>query len=214
MPTTYNGLVDAILAFAERADDTSLIAQVPNIISRAEDRLARDLKILGIVRYVTSAMVAGTSVYQKPTDWRETARFNFGTNVGTATTFVSRQTILVTTLDNCRDFWPDPSSTGTPVYYADYGFNNWLIAPTPDAAYPYEVGYYFRPATLTLTNQTNWYTDYAPDLILYACMEETSLFLKLQDWAGIWGGKYKEVATSLKGEDISRLSDDQSAMPT
>jgi hypothetical protein len=213
MPTTYTGLYDAILQFAERVGDTSLEDQIPNIISRAEDRMARDLKILGVTRYVTGTMVAGTSVYQKPADWRETARFNFGTNVGTATTFVTRATLLSARLDYCRDLWPDPSSTGTPQRYADYDFTHWLIAPTPAENYPFEVGYYFRPATLTVSNQTNWYTDYAPDMILYCCLEETALFLQNMEWAGTWAGKYKEAAGAVKGEDIARVSDDQAAMP-
>lgn len=206
MPTTFTQLSADILTYTERPDDTVLIAAIPGIVSRAQDRLARDLKVLGITTFVIGAFAVGTSVYQNPTGWRETARFNWGSGTNNAT----RNTLLPRTLDYLRDFWPDPTQTGTPLYYAEYDWNHILVAPTPDAASPFEWSYFFRSDDLTAENQTNWYTQYAADMLLYACLLGTAPFIKNAEALGIWQAEYDRIKDAMKVEDTARLADEQS----
>ena len=51
----------------------------------------------------------------------------------------ARQPVLLRKYEYLREYWPSPTATGTPVFYADYDYTNWLIAPTPDVAYAFEV---------------------------------------------------------------------------
>lgn len=206
MATTFTQLSSDILLYTERPTDTVLIAAIPGIVSRAQDRLTRDLKILGITAYVTGNFQAGVSVVTKPTGWRENARFNWGSGTGSAT----RNIIFERTVDYLRDFWPDPTQTAPPVYYADYDFNHFLIAPTPDGNYPFELGYYFRADDLTTQNQTNWYTQNAADMLLYASLLGTAPFIKNTASVAMWQAEYDRIGQAMKSEDIARVADEQS----
>lgn len=205
MPTTYDQLVQDILTYTERPDDTVLIANIPGIVSRAQDRLVRDLKILGITLYVTGNFQNGVAVYRKPTGWRETARFNWGSDGGD-----TRNTLNERTLDYLRDFWPNPTDTGTPLYYADYDWSHILVAPTPDGDYPFEWAFFNRPDDLTAENQTNWYTQYAADMLLYASLLGTAPFIKNPEAIAIWQAEYDRIGQAMKVEDIARIADEQS----
>ena len=41
------------------------------------------------------------------------------------------------------------AATGTPKYYGVYDYQNFLLSPTPNAAYSAELHYYYRPTSLT-----------------------------------------------------------------
>jgi len=112
-----------------------------------------------------------------------------------------------------RSYWPDDTQTnfsiygayGPPKFYADYNYSNLIVAPTPDQAYPAELMYYEEPALLSASNQSNWFTQYAPRLLLYACMIEMLIFLK-KDYSQIQP-LYDREAGVLNGEDTDRILD-------
>jgi len=112
-----------------------------------------------------------------------------------------------------RQYWPDEGATQTSVYgtpgpfkfYADYDYQHWVVAPTPDGAYPAEVIYYEEPPLLSLSNQSNWLTQYASRLLLYACMIEALLFLKKD--TGSVQPMYDREAAMLNGEDTDKILD-------
>jgi hypothetical protein len=106
-----------------------------------------------------------------------------------------------------RQYWPNPTPTDTPRFYADYDYSHWLISPTPDAAYPFEVLYYELPPLLDDSNQTNWFTEYAPNVLLYASLLEATPFLKNDDRIPVWEGFYNRSIAALNGEDIRQISD-------
>lgn len=101
----------------------------------------------------------------------------------------------------------DSAQTGAPAYYADYDYNHWLIVPTPDVAYPYEVLFYQLPVLLDEENQTNWLTEEAPQLLLYAVLLEATPFLKNDDRIPVWQQMYDRAASMLNGEDLAKILD-------
>jgi len=204
---TYNSLLNDLRVYLERgatlATDPTVYLQLPSIIGLAERRLARELKIQGTVNVVTSAMVAGQAAYAKPDRWRETVSMFIGTGTGNNV----RKEVFPRSYEYMRSYWPDPTVTGEPRFYADYDYSNWLISPTPSSAYPYEILYYELPALLDDTNQTNWFTEYAPNALLYACLMEAAPFLKNEEIIPIWEGYYNRAVAALNGEDIRQVVD-------
>jgi hypothetical protein len=95
-----------------------------------------------------------------------------------------------------------------PKFYADYDYDHWLVAPTPDIAYPFEVLYYERINPLSSENQTNWITQNAPNLMLYGTLLQAMPFLK-NDARQIFQQKYSEALAALKAEDVTRVGDRQ-----
>lgn len=209
MPTamTFNSLLNDLRTYLERgatlATDPTVYEQLPQLVNMAERRLARELKIQGTVNVVNSVMVPGDSVYAKPDRWRETVSMFIGTGAGNNT----RAEIFPRAYEYIRQYWPDPTQTGTPRFYADYDYQHWLIAPTPTSALPFEILYYELPPLLDDSNQTNWFTEYAPNVLLYASLLEATPFLKNDDRIPVWEGFYNRAIAALNGEDIRQISD-------
>ena len=81
------------------------------------------------------------------------------------------------------------------------------LAPTPDDDYTFELVYFDRPEPLSDENQTNWYTQYAPDLLLYACLLEAQPFLKLDARTAQFQSLYDRALKMLANESMRRMSD-------
>ena len=213
MPTamTFASLKQDIERYLERgstlASDPVVFEQIPRLINLAERRVARELKVQGFINTVTTTLTVGQSVYAKPDRWRDTVSMNIGTGTGNA----SRKTIFTRDYEYLRAYWPDESQTDEPVFYADYDYDHWLLAPTPDAEYPMEVLYYELPALLDDANQTNWLTEYAPQLLLYGSLLEATPFLKNDERINTWQSMYDRAAAMLNGEDLAKILDRSAA---
>lgn len=118
-----------------------------------------------------------------------------------------RNFLLPRPYEYMRQYWPDDTLTGAPRFYSDYDYNHWLILPTPDAAYPYQVLYWELPQLLDDTTTTNWLTTYAPNLLLYASLVEMAPFLKEDTRLQMWESMYQTHKAALTGEDLRQIAD-------
>lgn len=204
---TFETLKEDVRRYLERgatlASDAVVYEQIPRLINLAERRIARELKIQGFINVVTDTLTVGTSVYPKPDRWRDTVSINIGTGTGNA----QRTPVFARSYEYLRSYWPDESQRATPLFYADYNYQNWLIAPTPDAAYPIEILYYELPPLLDDATQTNWLTEYAPQVLLYATLVEATPFLKNDERIPVWQNMYDRAAAMLNGEDLGKILD-------
>ena len=203
---TFDSLQDDLRAYLERGTsvDPTVFDQLPSLINLAERELANRLKLLGFVRVVTSSMGVGQSVYAKPDRWRETISINFG--VGTDQV---RTPLFTRSYEYLRRYWPDEDQTEQPKFYADYDYENWLFAPTPDEAYPFEVNYWELPALLDAANQTNWTTDFAPNALLHGSLLQATPFLRNDDRIAVWEKIYEKDVAILEAQDVKRIVDRQ-----
>lgn len=118
-----------------------------------------------------------------------------------------RNPLLPRSYEYIRSYWPNDSKTDVPQFYADYNYQNIVIAPTPDRAYPFEWVFWQLPQLLDDSVQTNWITQYAPNLLLYASLLEMAPFLKDDDRIQTWQGMYDRAAQALSGEDLRKIMD-------
>jgi len=197
---TYNSLILDIQQYLER-NDSAVTNQIPEFIMLAEFEIAQQIKTLGQLQVVESTMVTGNPVIPKPARWRKTVSMNL-------TTGGQIQPIFLRKYEYLRQYAPSSTTTGTPLYYADYNYDNWIVAPTPDTNYTFEVLYYERLAPLSNDNQTNWLTQNAPNAMLYGTLLQAILFVK-NDQRQIFEQKYQEAMQSLKQEDQLRIADRQ-----
>jgi hypothetical protein len=202
--TTFTTLQQDIRRYLERgftlASDAIVYEQIPRLINLAERRIARELKVEGLINVVTSTMQVGLAVYPKPDRWRTTVSFNYGIDNQYTQLFPR-------SYEYVRSYWPNRSETGQPLFYADYDYNNWIVSPTPDQAYPFEVLVYQLLPLLDDSNQTNWLTEYAPQVLLYASLLEATPFLKNDERIAVWQSMYDRSAQALNGEDLSKILD-------
>ncbi len=198
---TYDSLVEDIQSYLERSDAATL-AKIPQFIMLAEQIIASEIKFLGNLVVVTSNMVQGEATIAKPARWRKTVSLN-------VTVASKRQPVLLRTYEYLREYWPNPSSTDVPLYFCDYDYEHWLVAPTPASAYSYEVLYYERNQPLDSSNQSNWFTQYAPQALLYGSLLQAMPFLKNDERIPMWQGQYDKIIAVLQNENVIRVADRQ-----
>lgn len=198
---TYDSLVADISSYLERTD-TATLEKIPTFIMLAEQQIALEIKFLGNLTVQESAMITGTPIIDKPARWRKTVSMN-------VVVAGSRQPVLLRKLEYLREYWPNATQTETPIYYADYDYTHWLVAPTPNADYSFEVLYYERVQPLDSTNQTNWFTIYAPQALLYGTLLQAMPFIKNDERIPMWKAQYDLVINTLKSEDATRIADRQ-----
>ena len=201
---TYDSLVDDISTYLERTDDATL-EKIPTFIMLAEQIIATDLKFLGNIAVAESTMVQNDPVIQKPARWRKTVSMN-------VTVGGQKFPIFLRKYEYLREYWPDATQSEVPKFYCDYDYDHWLVAPTPAEDYAYEVLYYQRVQPLDSSNQTNWFTQNAPQALLYGTLLQAMPFLKNDERIPMWQAQYTQVIEVLKLEDISRVGDRQTVV--
>jgi hypothetical protein len=199
---TYDSLVQDIQQYLER-NDAATVSKIPLFIMLCEQKLASDIKFLGNLIVNTSTLVQGNPVIDKPARWRKTVSMNI-------TVAGQRKPVLLRKYEYLRNYWPDATAQEEPKFYCDYDYTHWLVAPTPDAAYTFEVLYYERVQPLDSSNQSNWFTQYAPQAMLYGSLLQAMPFLKNDARIAVWKQEYAEIVQALKGEDVTRIGDRQS----
>jgi len=198
---TFDNLCTDVANYLERTD-TVTVNQIPSFIMLAEQVLAAELKFLGNLNTQTSTMVLNSSTIAKPARWRKTVSMNI-------TVAGVRYPILLRKYEFLRNYWPDNTQTDVPKYYADYDYDHWLIAPTPNAAYTFDILYYERIQPLDSTTQTNWWTINAPQALLYGTLLQAMAWVKNDDRIPMWKSQYEAIVAYLKSEDQARLADRQ-----
>lgn len=128
-----------------------------------------------------------------------------------AQTVQARFPVLPRAYEYLRGYWPDSSLTGDPLYYADYDYFHFLVAPVPRFPYPCELNYYELPVLLDDGHQTNWLTDLAPALLLHKCLVNLAPFLKNAEATATWQAAYATSAQAVTGQDLAKIQDRTSA---
>ncbi len=196
---TYDSLTAVIPQYLER-NDTATLNNIPTAITLAEFKIAQQIKTLGQLEVADTTLQANTAIVAKPARWRKTVSMTIVVNG-------EKQPVLLRKLEYLNQYAQSVSTPGVPVYYADYDYEHWIVAPTPDQNYAMEALVYTRLAPLSSDNQTNWLTQYAPNALLYGTLLEMTLFVKSDNRAPLWKSMYDEAMQALKAEDALRVAD-------
>jgi hypothetical protein len=200
---TYSSLISSLEAYLQR-NDPLIVANIPQFIALAQVRIPRELKILGFRQEVTGSFSGDTlttGIMPKPEDWRKTISFYVGTGANNNI----HTPVLERDYDYIRTVYPDPTQTGTPRFFADADYEHWLVQPTPQTGFPYKIPYYAILTQLDDTTQTNWLTENAPDLLLYACLMEAIPFVKVDERIPVWQGMYQAAKNALQLQEREGL---------
>jgi hypothetical protein len=191
---TYDNLVLDVQQYMER-DDSDFVAMIPTLIGLAESAIAAELKTLLQLVVVETTLTATDPVLIKPTRWRKTISMK-----------INGSPVVMRSQDYIAQYNSE-SDPGQPKYYAEYDYNNWNFAPSPDDDYPVEIIYYSLVQPLDSTNQTNLFTQIAPQATLFGTLLQAQGYLKALDKLPVWKGYYAECIAALKKEDNSRRID-------
>ena len=196
---TYDSLTSTVLQYLERSD-AAVVEAIPTFITMCEFEIAQNIKTLGQMEVVDSNMNIGNPVIAKPARWRKTTSMTLSVSG-------QKQPMLVRKLEYLNTYAQDVTATGVPLYYADYDYDHWFVAPTPNAAYAFEALCYTRLEPISSSNQTNWLTINAPNAMLFGTLKQTAPFLKNDARLAVWKSMFDEALAALKTEDTLRVAD-------
>ena len=132
MSFTYSTLKKALKDYTQN-DEVSFVSNLPTFIRLAEERI---LKAVQLNFFEKNKFLAC------PTDF-------LASNSLSLTNNSNSEFLQFKELEFVQSYNPNPSTTGTPKYYAQFDVDNFILAPTPDSNYALELSYYYRPASLT-----------------------------------------------------------------
>jgi hypothetical protein len=191
---TYDNLVLDVQQYMER-NDADFVAIIPTLIGLAESAIAAELKTLLQLVVVETTLLASNPVLIKPTRWRKTISMK-----------INGAPVVMRSQDYIAQYNSE-STLGQPKFYAEYDYNNWNFAPSPDVNYPVEIIYYSLVQPLDSTNQTNLFTQIAPQAMLFGTLLQAQGYLKALDKLPVWKSYYTDCLSALKKEDNSRRID-------
>ena len=200
---TYNGLITAIQQWTNR-NDTLFISNIPLFIALSEQQFFIDCSTLGNQFYVTTTFTANNESLPKPVNWGETLTISY---IGADGNIVVLKRV---SYEMIRGFAPanNISPNGIkPRYYSDYGYDYFIISPTPVEAFPVEIAYFGKIQVLSSVNQTNWITENAFDALFWACLEKAYRFIDNVADADAYLNKYNDRIQAIKTYNTGRKSD-------
>ena len=190
MAFTYATLTTAIEDYLQSTDAT-LVSNIPVIVKQVEDRISKAVILPANRKSSSPTVTASNSSITLPSDFL--APFSFQVILAGVYTTVD---IVDTSL--MREAYPNPTTTGTPRYYAMSSDSTLIVAPTPTTGLTSSLSYFYKPESI-VTASTSWLGTNAENCLLYGCLSEAYTFLKGEpDLMKLYEEKFVAALADLK----------------
>lgn len=192
MSFTYATLKSTVQDYCETSE-TTFVNDLPTFIKEAEERILKNVELPVFRKNVTGTATASNTYLSTPTDFL--APYSLAVSSSGSYSY-----LLFKHVSFIRDYTPNPTTTGLPKYYALFDDTTFLLGPTPDSNYTFELHYKYRPASLTAGAEsgTTWLSDNAPDALLYGTLTEAATFLKAPEEIGNYQQRFDMALAALK----------------
>ena len=191
MAWTFTTLKSSIQDYLETTEST-FVSELPNIITRAEERILKSVQLPNFRKNVTGECTSGNQYLQTPSDFL--ALYSIALDNS------GYEYLLNKDVNFIREAYPVSTVTGVPKYYALFNDQTFIMAPTPNAAFTFELHYFYKPISITQSSDgTSWLGDNAENALLYGCLVEGYTFLKGDaDLMAQYQSKYQESLDKLE----------------
>ena len=192
MAFTFTTLKTAIQDYTDNTE-TTFTNQLDRFILNSEERILKECQLDVFRRNATGSAALDTKFLTKPSDFL--APFSLSVVKDSSNEF-----LLYKQVTFLQDYTPNPVTTGTPEYYADWDDEAFLLAPTPDDSYTMELHYFYRPASITtVSSGTTWLGDNAELALLYGALVEAYTFMKGEaELLSLYNNRFLEAIQWLK----------------
>tara|TARA_R100001440_G_scaffold19584_1_gene33049 strand:+ start:1210 stop:1860 length:651 start_codon:yes stop_codon:yes gene_type:complete len=204
MTWTLSTLKTAIQDYSE-TDETSFVNNLANFIETAEERILKSVQLDNFRKNVTGTATTNGQYLGSPSDYLSSFSLAVIDSSSNYNYLKLKHTSFI------RDFTPASSTTGLPKYYAEFDDNTFILAPTPDTNYTFELHYFYRPSSLTSAGDsgTTWLSDNAPNALLYGSLVEAMVYLKNYESLPIYEQRFQEAIGLLKNLGEGKSTQDQ-----
>ena len=192
MAYTFTTLKTAIQDYTQNTEST-FVSQLSRFIINSEERILKECQLDVFRKSSQGSATSGNQYLSKPTDF-------LSQNSLSVINSSSKEFLLYKQVTALQDYTPNPATTGTPKYYADWDNDTFLLAPTPDSNYTMELHYFYRPTSITASSDgTSWLGTNAELALLYGSLVEAYTFMKGEaDILQVYNGRFQEALQWLK----------------
>lgn len=180
----YNNLKTAIKNWL---DDSNLDSFIPDFITLAEAKIYREFRIVPMETALEVTIDGGVAAL--PSDFQELK--NAYVNGSPTSPLEIRPSEWI------YRKYPNRTGDSKPVYIGVEG-SNFVFGPYPDSNYTIKGTYYKKFAALT---DTNWFTDNAFDVLLYASLMQSEGFIGTDERIPLWTAQYEKAKQEVILED-------------
>ena len=193
MSFTLTTLESAIKEYLD-STETTFTNNLSNFIKSTEERILKSVDLPVFRKNVTGTSTSGTPYLGSPSDFLSPFSLAVISSSNYSYLWFKHVTFI-------RDYTPAEATTGLPVYYAVFDDDTFILAPTPDDTYTFELHYKYRPASLTAgaSDGTTWLSTNAMNAMLYGSLMEGGTFLKMPPpELQLFEQRFQEAMVNLK----------------
>ncbi len=187
------------VACEDYTENTFSATDFATMTELAEQRIYNSVQLPALRKNVTGTLTSGNQYLAAPTDFLSV--FSLAIIDGSG----NYEYLLDKDVNFIRSAFPNPSTTGTPKYYALFGPDSsnlteltLILGPTPSAGLTAELHYFYYPVSI-VTAGTSWLGDNFDSVLFNAVMVEAARFMKQEaDIVGEMDKQYVQSLTLLK----------------
>jgi len=186
-------------AVEDSTENTFSATDFATLTKLAEQRIYNAVQLPALRKNVTGTLTQGNAYLSAPTDFLSV--FSLAVIDGSG----NYDYLLNKDVNFIRSAFPNPSTQGTPKYYAIFGPNSGnldeltlILGPTPSAALSTELHYFYYPVSI-VTAGTSWLGDNFDSALFNAVMVEAARFMKQEpDIVAMMDKEYGQSLDLLK----------------
>ena len=204
MAISYIDFLAQIRSYTEVDSNVLTDTLIDQFTTNTELDIAGKVDYDDLRKYSTASFISGQRYISLPSDMLILRSVQ--TIISDTRTFLEkRDTSFISEYNN-------DGATGSPLYYANWDENNFLVAPTPDAtaaAGQVQINYIKYPPHFTSSN-TTYLSTYQQSLLLYGVLVESFAYLKgPADMYKLYSDKYNEQVQQFALQQMGRRRRDE-----
>jgi len=170
----YSQLVTAVTDYTQNTFDTT---DINTMIQQAEQRIYNTVQLANLRKSSSTPLVSGVQTLDAPTDMLSVYSFAVIDASGNYIYLLNKDPNFM------QEAYPNPTTTGTPKYYALNGPATtvtrlqFIFGPTPSAALVTNLQYFYQPESI-VTATTTWLGDNFSTALLYGTLCEAAIYMK------------------------------------
>lgn len=178
---TYDDLVTRVKSWLNRENFPALDIEVEDLMAMAQRRIFRECDFKAFEEKVDFTV----SVPTVPADYERTKvmRYYLGNRFHSITGAPLHQVLT--------------AGNGNPSIYAIEA-GDFVFGPSPEQDYTITLTYYKSLPLLSTSNQSNWLSTDAPELVLFGTLLEAALWLKDDQRAQVWEGRFNQTKMDIE----------------
>ena len=186
-------------AVEDYTENTFSAVDFATMTELAEQRIYNSVQLPALRKNVTGTLTSGNQYLLAPTDFLSVFSLAVIDALGNYEYLLNKDVNFI------RSAFPNPSTTGTPKYYALFGPDSGnlteltlILGPTPSAGLTAELHYFYYPVSI-VTAGTSWLGDNFDSALFNAVMVEAARFMKQeQDVVAMMDKEYAQSMDLLK----------------